>query len=521
MPKPSAETFARLRSLVAVPDFVRDPSSREVRTIDEVFTGEPLGEMIIGTAADIEAAAAKAREAQSEWASRPVAERAAVLARFGALVHAKRDRFLDVIQAETGKSRGAALEEVLDVAMTASYYAKLGPKVLGRSSVSGLLPVLTKTEVNHVPKGIIGVISPWNYPLTLSVSDAIPALVAGNGVVLKPDSQTPYSALAAVELLYEAGLPRDLFAVVPGPGRVIGTAILDNSDYLMFTGSTATGKKLAAQAGERLISFSAELGGKNPMIVTAGADLDLVAEIATRAMFSNSGQLCISIERVYVERSVAAELESALARRIGNMKVGPGYDFGTEMGSLISKDQLDIVVAHVEDAVSKGARVVTGGNARPDLGPLFHEPTILADVPEEAECFGAETFGPLVSLYPVDSVDEAVEKANDTEYGLNASVFASSEAEGIEIARRIQAGTVNVGEGYISAWGSYAAPMGGMKASGVGRRHGEEGLFKYTEAQTIASQRGMHLGGPGFMNTATWNRTLGTAAGLMRFLPRR
>lgn len=489
--------------------------------IDEVFTGEPLAEMVVGTSADVEAAAERVRVAQKEWAARPVAERAEIIGRFGRLVHSKRDFFLDVIQAESGKSRTAALEETLDVAMTSSYYAKLGPKVLRRTDAQGLIPVLTKTEVNHVPKGIIGVISPWNYPLTLAVSDAVAGLVAGNGVLLKPDSQTPFSALAAAEALYEAGVPRDLFAVVPGPGRELGTAILDNSDYLMFTGSTATGRKLAAQAGERLISFSAELGGKNPMIVTADADLDKVAEIATRAMFSNSGQLCISIERVYVERSAAAALEEALRRRVGAMKIGPGYKFGTEMGSLISQAQFDTVIEHFDDAVAKGARVVTGGKARPDLGPLFFEPTILADVPEGATCFGEETFGPLVSIYPVDSIDEAIEKANDTEYGLNASVFAGSEAEGIEIARRIEAGTVNVGEGYISAWGSYSAPMGGMKTSGVGRRHGEEGLFKYTEAQTVAAQRVMHLGGPGFLSNAQWSKALGSVSGLMRFLPGR
>lgn len=521
MSAPSAETLARLRSLVAAPEFVRDPSSRETRTINEVFTGEPLAEMMIGTSADIDAAADRASVAQREWAARPVAERARILAKFGVLVHENREFLLDVVQAETGKARSSALEEVLDVSMTASYYAKLAPKELGRKSAKGMIPVLTKTEINHLPKGIVGVISPWNYPLTLAVSDAVPAMIAGNAIVLKPDSQTPFSALAAAELLYRAGVPRDLFAVVPGPGREIGTAILDNSDYLMFTGSTATGRKLAAQAGERLINFSAELGGKNPMVVTADADVDEVAEIATRAMFSNAGQLCISIERVYVERGIADKLEKALVRRIGEMKVGPGYEFDKEMGSLISADQFSTVQKHVDDAVAKGARVLVGGKARPDLGPLFFEPTLLADVPEEAECFAGETFGPLVSLYPVDTVDEAIEKANDTEYGLNASVFAGSDQKGVEIARRIHAGTVNVGEGYVAAWGSYGAPMGGMGVSGVGRRHGVDGLLKYTEAQTVATQRLMHLGGPDFMDTHKWNPTLGSLAGTLRFLPGR
>lgn len=521
MSAPSAETLSRLRSLVAVPEFVSDPSSRETRTIDEVFTGKPLAEMVVATADDVAAAMDRARAAQAEWAARSPVERGKIIARFGRLAHARRERLLDIVQAETGKNRAAALEEVLDVGMTSSYYAKLGPKVLGRSTVKGMLPVLTRTEINHVPKGVVGVISPWNYPLSLAVGDAIAALMAGNAVVIKPDSQTPFSALAAAELLYEAGLPRDLYAVVPGAGRVVGTAIVETCDYLMFTGSTATGRTLAEQAGRRLIGYSAELGGKNPMIVTAGADMDKVAEVATRAFFSNAGQLCISIERVYVERSVQAELETALVNRISAMALGPGYDFSKEMGSLISQSQLDTVTAHVEDAVSKGARVLTGGKARPDLGPLFYEPTLLADVPETATCFGEETFGPVVSIYPVDSVEEAIEKANDTEYGLNASVFAATPDQGLEIARRINAGTVNVDEGYVAAWASYSAPMGGMGVSGVGRRHGPEGLLKYTEPQTVAVQRLMHLGGPKAVPRQRWNKLLGQATGLMRHLPER
>lgn len=521
MPAPTLETLTRLRSLVAVPEFVGDPASRETRTITEVFTGKPLAEMVVATAADVDNAMERARAAQREWAERSPAERGKVLADFGVLSHKRREFLLDVVQAESGKSRSSALEEVLDVGMTASYYAKLAPKVLARRSVKGMIPLLTKTEVNYVPKGVVGVISPWNYPLSLAVGDAIAALMAGNAVVLKPDSQTPFSALAAAELLYEAGLPRDLFAVVPGQGRVVGTRIVETCDYLMFTGSSATGATLAQQAGKRLIGYSAELGGKNPMIVTEGADVDKVAEVATRAFFSNGGQLCISIERVYVERSMLPALETALVNRISVMKLGASYDYSTEMGSLISQAQLDTVKKHVDDAVSKGARVLTGGNARPDLGPLFYEPTLLADVPDDAICFAEETFGPVVSIYPVDSVDEAIAKANDTAYGLNSSVFAATPEQGVEIARQLKTGTVNVEEGYVAAWASYGAPMGGMGISGVGRRHGEEGLLKYTEPQTIAVQRLMHLGGPKQLSRAQWNAMLGRSTGLLRFLPER
>jgi succinate-semialdehyde dehydrogenase/glutarate-semialdehyde dehydrogenase len=375
--------------------------------------------------------------------------------------------------------------------------------------------------VRYQPKGVIGVISPWNYPMTLAVSDAIAALLAGNAVVLKPDSQTPFCALACVELLYQAGLPRDLFAVVPGPGSVVGTALVENSDFLMFTGSTATGRLLAEQAGARLIGFSAELGGKNPMIVTAGADLREVTDAAVRACYSNSGQLCVSIERIYVEQSIAPEFTRLFGERVAAMTLGADYEFGIEMGSLISEEQVKAVSSHVDDAVAKGATVIAGGRARPDLGPMFYEPTVLTDVPADAECHREETFGPLVSIYPVADVDEAVERANDTEYGLNASVWAATKSEGEAIAARIHAGTVNVDEGYGPAWGSTGAPMGGMGTSGVGRRHGADGLTKYTEPQTIATTRILNLDGPRAVPPKLWAKALPFFVKALQWIPGR
>ncbi|RZL76526.1 MAG: aldehyde dehydrogenase family protein, partial [Rhodococcus sp. (in: high G+C Gram-positive bacteria)] len=356
---------------------------------------------------------------------------------------------------------------------------------------------------------------------TLAVSDAVAALLAGNAVVLKPDSQTPYCALACVDLLYQAGLPRDLFAVVPGPGSVVGTALVENTEYLMFTGSSATGQLLAEQAGRRLIGFSAELGGKNPMIVTAGANLREVTDAAVRACYSNSGQLCISIERIYVEESIAPEFTRMFGDRVRNMKLGAGYDFGIEMGSLVSEAQVKAVSSHVDDAVVKGATVVAGGKARPDLGPLFFEPTVLTGVPEDAECYRDETFGPLVSIYPVADVDEAIDRANDTEYGLNASVWAGTKAEGEAIAARIHAGTVNVDEGYAPAWGSTGAPMGGMGVSGVGRRHGDDGLLKYTEPQTIATTRILNLGGPRGLSPKVWAKIMPPFVKALQWIPGR
>jgi len=378
-----------------------------------------------------------------------------------------------------------------------------------------------KAVVNHHPKGVVGVIAPWNYPMALSISDAIPALIVGNAVVIKPDSTTPYSTLALAELLYEAGLPRDLLAVVPGPGSVVGSAMAETCDYLMFTGSTATGRVLAEQTGRRLIGYSAELGGKNPMIVTKDADLDVVAKAATRACFTNAGQLCLSIERIYVEEAAFGLLVDKLVDRTRAMRLGASYDFNMDMGSLTGENQLKTVRDHVEDARAKGAAVMTGGRHRPDLGPAFYEPTVLVGVTDDMVCASEETFGPLVSVYPVADVEEAIARANDSEYGLNASVWAGSKAEGERIAARLRCGTVNVDEGYGPAYASTAAPMGGMGASGLGRRHGPEGLLKYTEAQTVATTRLLNGDAPRGVPTALWQQSLPHVFRLMERLPGR
>lgn len=517
MPAPAAAVFDRLSALAAIDE----PGARPSKTIAETFSGKPLGSVPVGTAADVAAAFAKARVAQARWAARPVKERAAVLERYRALVVEHREFLMDVVQAETGKARWAAQEEIMGLMFAARYFARIAPDLLAPHRVAGAFPVLNRAAVNAQPKGVVGVIAPWNYPMLLSIGDSIPALLAGNAVVVKPDSQTPYSSLANAELLYQAGLPRDLLAIVPGPGTVVGTAIVDTCDYLMFTGSSATGRTLAEQCGRRLIGFSAELGGKNPMIVTEGANLDTAAKAAVRACFSNAGQLCISIERLYVERAVADEFTEKFTAAVRAAKLGAAYDYSADIGSLISEAQLETVSKHVADATSKGAKVLAGGKARPDIGPLFFEPTVLAEVTDEMECGREETFGPLVSIYPVDTVDEAIALANDTEYGLNASVWAATKSEGERIAARLHAGTVCVDEGYAPAWGTTGAPMGGMGISGVGRRHGPDGLLKFTEPQTVVVTRFMNLDAPPLISQDKWQRVLMTIARGIRFLPGR
>jgi len=294
--------------------------------------------------------------------------------------------------------------------------------------------------------------------------------------------------------------------------------VVDRADYVMFTGSTRVGREVAARAGERLIGCSLELGGKNAMIIRADADPEKAADIAVRACFSNAGQLCIAMERMYVNEAVIDRFVPAFIERTRRMRMVPKIGWGADMGSLISAKQRDRVIDHIADAQGKGARVLAGGAARPDIGPHYVEPTILTDVNEKMLVCDEETFGPVVSVSAVRSDDEAIALANDTEYGLNAAVVTRNNKAGITIARQLRAGTVNVNEGYAAAWASIRAPMGGMGQSGLGRRHGDEGLLKYTEPQTIAHQRALGFGPQFGWSDERWGETLASAMGVMKRL---
>jgi succinate-semialdehyde dehydrogenase/glutarate-semialdehyde dehydrogenase len=497
---------------------VASPLARTLQSVAP-FTLQPLADIPVSTVDDVHLAFESARRAQQRWMQWTVRERARLVLDFHDLVLEHRTPTLDLIQLETGKARSDASEEFIDVLLNARHFARIAPRKLATVRHRGVIPVLTHARELRHPKGVVGIIAPWNYPFTLAVSDAIPALLAGNAVVLKPDSQTVLTALWAVRLLREAGLPDDLVQVVVGPGAQLGSAIVDNADYLMFTGSTAVGRRLAEHCGNRLIGYSMELGGKNAMLVLADADLDRTAEIAVRACFSNAGQLCVSMERMYIHDSVYDVFLEKFLARVGSMRLIAGLGWGSDMGSLISRRQVDTVTEHVEDALAKGATALAGGRARPDIGPLFFEPTVLEGVTREMAAGIDETFGPVVGVYRTHSDEEAIDLANATHYGLNAAVFTRNTAHGRRVAARLKAGTVNVNEGYGSAWGTTSAPMGGMGASGVGRRHGTEGLLKYTEAQTVAVQRLVHLGPQlgladqrwhdVFTHSAAWMKRLG------------
>ena len=457
------------------------------------LTGETIGALPTSTEADITAAAERARAAQAEWAARPVEERAKLLLAFHDALLDRRDYFVDLLQTAGGKARLSATEEVLHVVLTARYYGRTARRYLHSERGSGLVPVLTRVDRHYVPKGLVGVIGPWNYPLTMAISDGLAALVAGNAVLLKPDQLTPLLALAAVELLRSVGMPADLWQVVHGPGGEVGPQLIKVSNYVCFTGSTATGRKVAAQCAEQLIGCSLELGGKNPLLVLDDVDVDVAAEGAVRASFSNAGQLCVAAERIYVAAPVQQAFTDAFVARTRALRLGSGLDYEHDMAGLISTDQFERVSAHVEDARAKGATVLTGGRHRPDLGELFYEPTVLTGVTPEMDCYAEETFGPVVSIYPVADDEEAVNRANDSEYGLNGSVWTSDPERGRRVASRMRCGTVNVNEGFGATFGSLDAPMGGMKNSGLGRRQGREGIRRFVEVQSVATQSGLPL----------------------------
>jgi succinate-semialdehyde dehydrogenase/glutarate-semialdehyde dehydrogenase len=456
--------------------------------VGSLFTGEVLSEIARSTPADVLNAAARARAAQPAWAATSIQTRMQVLLEFHDRLLDQRDLFVDLLQREGGKARLSAVEEVLHLALTARYYGRSARRYLHAERAEGMFPLLTRIDKNYLPKGLVGVIGPWNYPLTIPLSDGLPALVAGNALILKPDAQTPLVALAAVDLLEQCGMPRDLWQVVNGPGDQVGPQLIEVSDYVCFTGSTATGRKVATQCADRLIGCSLELGGKNPLLVLDDADVERAAEGAVRASFSNAGQLCVSAERIFVAEPLVESFTTAFARRTKALKLGNTLDFSSDMGGLINQSQIERISAHVEDAVSKGATVVAGGHRRPDLGELFFEPTILSGVTPEMACYAGETFGPVVSIYPVRSDEDAIARANDSPYGLNGSVWTSDTERGRRVAAQINCGTVNVNEGFAATFGSIDAPMGGMKASGLGRRQGREGIRRFVEVQSVGTQ---------------------------------
>ncbi len=515
--RPAALTDAFLDGLVArVPG-----SSGATWKLTEVYTGEVLVELPQSTPDDIEVAFERARAAQRLWAQWPVARRLEVFKRAHTLLIDNAHTTADLIQAESGKNRRMAIEETCDPPMVISHYLKRAPKLLAHKKRGGPVPVVSSSTEIRVPKGVVGIIAPWNFPFATGLSDAIPALMAGNAVVVKPDNKTALSPLYGVRLLEEAGLPKGLFQVVCGEGPDVGPTLIDNADYVMFTGSTATGRVIGERAGRNLIGCCLELGGKNPMVVLDDLDQTGVEEwvaSAVFAVFGNTGQICMHIERIYLPDSRYDELKSAFVKATEGLTMGATYDFGPELGSLVSVDHRDRVASHVEDAVAQGATVVTGGRARPDIGPAFFEPTILEGVTKEMLAGSTETFGPVVALHRYRTVDEAVALANDTDYGLNASVWGKDLEHAEAVARRIESGNVNVNDGLATAYASKGTPSGGVKKSGVGARHGDQGLLKYTDVQNLAVLKKQVMGARPGQDYDSYVKQMLTSLKLMRKL---
>lgn len=474
-------------------DLVRDltATSGDTAAVIAPFTGEVLHELPLSTVEDVQDATAAARVAQAAWWAAGDAHRRRVLLKAHDIMLDRREELLDAVQTETGKTRGQAFEEVFNSANATRYNALAARRVLAGGRRRGGIPLVFVPRVQYTPKGVVAVITPWNYPLSLAIMDIAPALAAGNGIIQKADNQGAISILAARRAFIDAGLPAALWAVVAGEGSVIGNAVVDAGDYVCFTGSTATGRRVAERAAGRLVGSSMELGGKNASIVLDDVDPVKTAADVAYACFSAAGQLCVSMERIYVEKGVADAFIPAFAERVSSLKLGTAYDYSTDVGSLATATQLENVMAHIDDARRKGATVLAGGNPRPEIGPYFLEPTVLTGVTDAMKCARGETFGPVVAITVVDSEEDAIQAANDSEYGLNGSVFSRSRSRARRVARRLQAGSLNVNEGYRATFGSVDAPMGGVKQSGVGRRNGPEGLLRFTESHTIADNTGL------------------------------
>jgi len=454
-------------------------------------TGELLREFDCASEAEVQMAVNRARAAQAAWNGLGVHTRISVLRRFRQIVYSNKTEIAQLITREAGKPYiEALLTEVLVVLDAARFlisnvYSLLRDEPLPH----GNLAMKTKAgRLVHEPYGVIAIISPWNYPFSIPATETLAALVAGNAVILKPSEFTSVVALKLAEMLHEAGVPKDVFQVAVGGGPT-GKALCEAAiDKLIFTGSVPTGKRIAQSTAARLLPVVLELGGKDPMLVLDGADIDVASSGAVWGAFVNAGQACLSVERCYVHRSLYQPFLEACVRKAGQLKVGNGMNEETDVGPMIHELQLKTVEAQVEDAIARGARVLTGGRRMPELGPRFYAPTVLADVTHEMRLMREETFGPLLPILPFDTEEQAIALANDSDFGLAASVWTRDRARGEAVARRIQAGTVMVND-VVSCFGISEAPHGGVKASGVGRAHGRFGLEEMVRVKYLDSDR--------------------------------
>jgi acyl-CoA reductase-like NAD-dependent aldehyde dehydrogenase len=454
--------------------------------VENPATGQVIATVPDLSPQDVSRLAAQGRAAQPAWEALGFEGRARILLRAQKWMLDNVERVIETIVSETGKSyEDAQFAEISYGANALGFWAKNAPKYLEDEPVksSSVFVKGKKLILRYRPLGLVGVIGPWNYPLSNSFGDCIPALAAGNSVILKPSEVTPLTSLLMGEMLAECGLPENVYQVATGRGET-GAALVDEVDFIMFTGSTATGKKVMERAAQTITPVSLELGGKDPMIVLSDADVERAANLAAYYSMQNAGQTCISIERVYVEEPVYDEFVAKVTDKVKALRVGkPEGPGSVEVGAITFPPQMETIEAHVKDAVDKGAKVLTGG--KQGAGPgRFYEPTVLVDVDHTMDCMTEETFGPTLPIMKVRDADEAVRLANDSPYGLAASVFSKDTERGQAVARRLEAGAVCVNDALIN-YSALELPMGGAKASGLGSRHGANGIRKYCSQQAI------------------------------------
>jgi succinate-semialdehyde dehydrogenase/glutarate-semialdehyde dehydrogenase len=450
-------------------------------------TLEAVGSIEVQTAADVAAAVERAHKAQPAWAEIGIQARARYLERAVRVLLARQEEFIDVICSETGKPRLEALAtEILTACDALQFYAKRARRILADRTVPVHLLKTKKLKLCYRPLGVVGIITPWNFPFILSLNPTAQALVAGNAVVLKPSEVTPLSGRLVEQLFRDAGLPDGVFQLLQGDGET-GAALVDAQiDKLSFTGSVRTGRRIAEVCGRRLIPCTLELGGKDPMIVCADADLARAARGAVYGAFANSGQVCTSTERVYVVEDVADEFTRRVLAETKALRQDSTGEF--DVGAIACPQQLEIIDAHVADAVASGARVLAGGRRNPAHRGLFYEPTVLDGVTHQMRIMREETFGPVLPIMRVSDEAEALRLANDTDYGLNASIFTGDRRRGVEMAKAIESGCVVVNDCMLT-YGVPEAPFGGIKESGIGRVNGEVGLRSYCNVQSILIDR--------------------------------
>jgi acyl-CoA reductase-like NAD-dependent aldehyde dehydrogenase len=461
--------------------------------VENPATGEVIAHVPDMAAEQVAELAARGRAAQPAWQALGFDGRGRVMKRMQQWLMDNHERVTRTIVSETGKTHeDARLAELTYTAGAIDFWTKNARKFLAdeKVPVRTLLIKGKKLRVRYEPVGLVGVIGPWNYPLTNSFGDSIPALIAGNSVILKPSEVTPLTSLMLAEGLTESGLPDHVFQVATGRGAT-GAALVDEADMIMFTGSTATGKKIMERAAQTLTPVSLELGGKDPMIVLADADLDRAANAAAFYSMQNAGQTCISIERVYVEEPVYDAFVEKVVKIVGGLRQGESSGPGAvEVGAMTFPKQIEIVEDHVQDALAKGARALTGGKRREGPGNFF-EPTVLVDVDHSMKAMTEETFGPTVPIMRVADVEEAVRLANDSAYGLGAAIYTGDAQRGAQLARRLQSGSVCVNDALLNYF-AVEMPQGGWKSSGLGSRHGAQGIRKFTKQQSLLVSR-LHL----------------------------